>query len=111
VSAAVPTTVINAARLTIPRGEEALYREFEASRAPGKITRTYLEVIREEVAEHHFAGASGLEVVQEYTAAVDDMMRALFRYADAEHSRRYTKLHQKLSVVARGGYGRAELNP
>ena len=38
-------------------------------------------------------------------------MRALFRYADAEHARHYTKLHQKLCVVARGGYGRAELNP
>ena len=68
-------------------------------------------MIREEVAAHHFAGASGTEVVREYTAAVDDMMRALFRYADAEHTRRYAKLNQKLCVVARGGYGRAELNP
>ena len=110
-SAAVPTPPIHAARDTIPRGEEALYLEFEATRAPGKIARVYLEVIREEVAEHHFAGASGTEVVREYTAAIDDMMRALFRYADAEHTRHYAKLHQKLCVVARGGYGRAELNP
>ena len=110
-NAAVPTTPGQAAAPPIPRGEEALYREFEASRAPGQIARTYLEVIRDEVAEHHFAGASGSEVVREYTAAIDEMMRALFRYADAEHTRHYAKLHQKLSVVARGGYGRAELNP
>ena len=110
-TAAVPTTPGHAAAHTIPRGEEALYRDFEASRAPGQITRTYLEVIRDEAAQHHFAGASGNEVVREYTAAIDDMMRALFRYADAEHTRHYTKLNQKLCVVARGGYGRAELNP
>jgi len=111
VSAAVPATTNGAAARVIPRGEEALYRAFEESHKPGQITRTYLEVIREESAEHHFAGASGTEVVREYTTAIDDMMRALFRYADAEHTRRYAKLHQKLCVVARGGYGRAELNP
>jgi [protein-PII] uridylyltransferase len=111
VSAAAPTTPSNGARSVVPRGEDALYREFEASRTPGQIARTYLEVIRDEVAEHHFAGASGTEVVREYTAALDDLMRSLFRYADAEHTRHYAKLHQKLCVVARGGYGRAELNP
>jgi [protein-PII] uridylyltransferase len=111
VSAAVPTTPNPAAAAKIPRGEDALYGEFEATRTPGQVARTYLEVIRDEAAEHHFAGASGTEVVREYTAAIDDMMRALFRYADAEHTRHYAKLHQKLCVVARGGYGRAELNP
>jgi [protein-PII] uridylyltransferase len=111
VSAAVPTTPNQAAAAKIPRGEDALYGEFEASRAPGQVARAYLEVIRDEAAEHHFAGASGTEVVREYTSAIDDMMRALFRYADAEHTRHYAKLHQKLCVVARGGYGRAELNP
>jgi [protein-PII] uridylyltransferase len=94
-----------------PRGENALSREFESSRAPGAIARTYLDGIRDELAERHFAGASGTEIVRDYTAAVDDLMRALFRYADAEHSRRFPKLNQKLCVVARGGYGRAEMNP
>jgi len=111
VSAAVPTTSNRADAPAIPRGEDALYRAFEEARNPGRIARAYLEVIRDEAAAHHFAGTSGTDVVHGYTAAVDDMMRALFRYADAEHARRYTKLHQKLCVMARGGYGRAELNP
>ena len=45
------------------------------------------------------------------TAAMDDLLRALFHYADAEHGRRSPKLNQKIAVVARGGYGRGELNP
>ena len=110
-SAAAPTTSNGEMARAIPRGEEELYQAFEKSRQPGQIARTYLEVIRDEAAERHFGGASSSDVVHGYTAAIDDMMRALFRYADAEHARRYTKLHQKLSVVARGGYGRAELNP
>jgi [protein-PII] uridylyltransferase len=93
------------------RGENALHREFEASRTPGIIARAYLDSVRDELAERHFAGAPGTEVVREYTAAIDDLMRALFRYADAEHSRRFPKLNQKICVVARGGYGRAEMNP
>jgi [protein-PII] uridylyltransferase len=109
--AATPTSNQSLLEPGIPRGEDALYHALETSRTPGKICRPYLDAIREEVAEHHFAGASGMEVVREYTAAIDDMMRALFRYADTEHSRHHTKLHQKLCVVARGGYGRAELNP
>jgi [protein-PII] uridylyltransferase len=111
VSAGAPSSPSHLAAVPIPRGEDAIYREFDALRTPGQLARTYLQVIRDETAQHHFAGASGTEVVREYTDAIDDMMRALFRYADAEHTRRYTKLHQKLSLVARGGYGRTELNP
>ncbi|HVN29765.1 MAG TPA: [protein-PII] uridylyltransferase [Candidatus Binataceae bacterium] len=110
-SAAAPNNPNGATPTTIPRGEEALYLAFEETRAPGKVARAYLDAMRAESAEHHFAGASGTEVVREYTAANDDLMRALFRYADAEHARHHTKLNQKLCVVARGGYGRAELNP
>ena len=68
-SEAVPPTASQSfADPAIPRGEDALYREFEASRAPGKICRIYLDTIRDEVAAHHFAGASGIEVVRAATS-------------------------------------------
>jgi len=94
-----------------PRGQEALLAEFAASKRPGAVSRAYLESVRAELAERHFAGASGSEIVTAMTAAMDDLVRALFHYADAEHGRRFSKLNQKIAVVARGGYGRGELNP
>jgi len=94
-----------------PRGQEALLAQFAASRTPGVNARAYLESVRAELAERHFAGASGGEIVAAMTAAMDDLLRALFYYADADHGRRFPKLNQKITVVARGGYGRGELNP
>lgn len=94
-----------------PRGEDGLLREFETTRTPGQVARLFLESVRDETRQVHLAGASGTEVVRLYTAAVDDLLRALFRYADAEHGRRFPKLNQRITIVARGGYGRAELNP
>jgi len=91
--------------------QERLLGEFSATRKPGEITRKYLEQIRHELKARHFAGASGGEIVRELTAAVDQVVRALYEYAAAEHNRRFSKLHQRLAVLARGGYGRGELNP
>jgi [protein-PII] uridylyltransferase len=100
-----------AASAPVVRGEDAILAQFVASKKPGAVARAYLDSIRAELAERHFAGASGGEIVAAMTAAMDDMIRALFRYADAEHARRSPKLNQKITVVARGGYGRGELNP
>ncbi|MGH7865870.1 MAG: [protein-PII] uridylyltransferase, partial [Candidatus Binataceae bacterium] len=55
--------------------------------------------------------ANGSEIVGTFTAAVDDLMRALFRFAESEHARRFPKLSQRIAIAARGGYGRGELNP
>jgi [protein-PII] uridylyltransferase len=111
VSAGVRSAPQGAPSRPVPRGEEALYREFEASRTPGQIARAYIESVRDELAVHHFKGASGTEVVRLFTAAMDDLLCALFRYADAEHGRRFPKLNQRITIAARGGYGRRELNP
>jgi [protein-PII] uridylyltransferase len=94
-----------------PRGQDALLAQFVASKTPGIIARAYLQSVRAELAERHFAGASGSEITAALTSAMDDLLRALFYYADAQHNQRAPKLNQKLAVVARGGYGRGELNP
>ena len=91
--------------------EAGLLRDFQASRKPGEVTKRYLDGIRADLKERNFAGASGSEIVRELTAAVDKVLRALYVYAAAEHDRRFSKLNQRLAVLARGGYGRAELNP
>jgi [protein-PII] uridylyltransferase len=93
------------------RGTAALLERIEKTRAPGAISREYLTSIREELRIRHNAGAGGAEIVAAMTAAVDQLIRALFGYAEAEHARRSHKLNQRVSIVARGGYGRAELNP
>jgi [protein-PII] uridylyltransferase len=94
-----------------PRGADALLDRFTSGKSPGADARAYLDSVRRELADRHFAGASGTEIVAAMTLAMDDLVRALFRYADAEHGRRIPKLDQKITVVARGGYGRGELNP
>jgi [protein-PII] uridylyltransferase len=88
-----------------------LVEEFRDTRKPGQAAKRYLDGVRDGLRERHFAGASGSEIVRELTAAADNAVRALFDYAVAEHDRRYSKLNQRLAVLARGGYGRAELNP
>jgi [protein-PII] uridylyltransferase len=91
--------------------EAALVEEFDGTRAPGPIARAYLEAVRESLMERHRAGAGGTEIVREFTAAADRLLRALFRFAEAEHGRRFPRLSRRLAIVARGGYGRGELNP
>ena len=94
------------------RGEAALLAELQAHRTPGVTTRAYLESVRAELYQRHLAGASGTEIVTASTQAMDDLIKALFRYADEEHERKrgLPRLNQRLAIVARGGYGRAELN-
>lgn len=100
-----------AVALAVPRDEEGLLAALDAADRPGTVARAYLQSVRAELAARHFAGASGTEIVRALTAAVDTLLRALYRHADAAHGRRFTRLAQRLAVVARGGYGRGELNP
>ncbi|MGH7813997.1 MAG: [protein-PII] uridylyltransferase [Candidatus Binataceae bacterium] len=94
-----------------PRGEAGLLAEFAAGTRPGTAARECLEAVRAELFERHIAGGGGEEIVRAMTAAMDDLVRALFRYADADYGRKFPRLHQRLAIVARGGYGRGELNP
>jgi [protein-PII] uridylyltransferase len=100
-----------AVRAFAPRDEAALLAEMEGGARPGALAREYLDEVRGELFRRHREGAGGLEIVREFTAAMDNLLRAIYRYADAQHSRRFSRLNQRLTMIARGGYGRAELNP
>lgn len=92
-------------------GEAELPEELERGAPLGQATRAYVETVRGELRHRHFAGAGGSAIVFGFTAAIDRLLRALYRCADREGARRFPKLNQRLAVLARGGYGRGELNP
>ncbi|HTY55081.1 MAG TPA: [protein-PII] uridylyltransferase [Candidatus Binataceae bacterium] len=91
--------------------QDWLASEFESGRSLGQTSREYLHRVREVLKRRHLAGASGTAIVTELTAATDHLLRALYQWADAERGRRYPRLNQCVAIVARGGYGRGELNP
>jgi [protein-PII] uridylyltransferase len=94
------------------RDETALIADFSRVGSAGAVAREFLDQVRAELYRRHLAGASGFEIVRDLTAATDRLLRALFHYADAAHTRRrFSRLNQRLTVIARGGYGRGELNP
>jgi [protein-PII] uridylyltransferase len=77
----------------------------------GRVAREYLQAARAMLFERHSEGASGHEIVERYTAMMDHLLRSLFDAATADYAMRYPQLDQRCTVIAQGGYGRAELNP
>ena len=77
----------------------------------GQQARDYLQRVKAVLFEHHQHGASGHEIVDGYTGAMDHLIRSLFDAANAAYAERFSRLDQRCTVVAQGGYGRGELNP
>src|SRR5574337_1324013 len=77
----------------------------------GRAAREYLQSVIQHLGAQHEAGASGHAIVHGYTAAMDHLLRSLFDAANAAYAERYSRLDQRCTVAAQGGYGRAELNP
>ena len=95
-----------------PRGEEALYWSSKPPRARERIARAYLEVIREEARgaslRRRLGHRDGARVHcrhRRYDARAVPLCRRRARPPITPSS------HQKLCVVARGGYGRARAEP
>jgi len=70
--------------------------------------RQLLEKSRQELFARHRDGATGTEIVQQFTALIDAMIAALFRAAISEKG---SELLADCALIAIGGYGRGELNP
>lgn len=76
-----------------------------------RITREYIERLCARLQTSHSQSASGREVVALRTAQMDKLIAYLFAAASYNYALRYTRLHQRCTVIAQGGYGREELNP
>ncbi|MBI3398487.1 MAG: [protein-PII] uridylyltransferase [Deltaproteobacteria bacterium] len=73
--------------------------------------KEYLKKGVEALWERHRQGASGFEIVQGYTALIDEFIKALFQKMESEvRSQESGVKSQETAVVALGGYGRGELN-
>jgi len=77
----------------------------------GQQAREYLQATTATLFQEHLAGASGATIVERHTAAMDQVLRTLFDAAVATYVARYSRIDQRCTVVAQGGYGRGELNP
>ena len=77
----------------------------------GRQAREYLGRATQRLFELHQGGASGGEIVAQWTAVVDHVVRAMYEAARAGYADQYTVLDQRVAMIAQGGYGRGELNP
>src|SRR5690606_11468187 len=73
--------------------------------------KAYLKAATARIRARHDAGAPGTETVAELSAALDLMLQRLFAAAIATWENAHGKLPSPVSLVALGGYGRAELSP
>jgi [protein-PII] uridylyltransferase len=76
----------------------------------GTVARDFVASIRGELETRHEAGLGGLAGVAAYTEAVDRLIRFVFAEARRDAVARNTRLHERYTLVAQGGYGRGELN-
>ncbi len=75
------------------------------------LARGYVQNARAALLEKHRAGAGGLETVAAYSAMMDELICQLFSVIGTDFLRRYPTDNPQCTIIAQGGYGRAELNP
>ena len=73
--------------------------------------KTFLRLESAMIRMHHDAGESGAKIAEARAAMIDAMLGHLFEYAIASYRRTRGELPSLVSLVALGGYGRAELCP
>src|SRR5512142_2359649 len=92
-----------AARLSLPPGRQAT-QELARYKAFLKVETHRLKLL-------HRAGGQGLEICQARAAILDVLLTYLWDAARSNLSDQARKEFPAVSLVALGGYGRAELNP
>ena len=73
--------------------------------------KRYLELENEMLKRSHRKGGSGKEICQMRATMIDVVVENLFLSALDLYLTRHGRLKFRMSVIATGGYGRAELNP
>jgi [protein-PII] uridylyltransferase len=81
----------------------------KAERLP--LFKRFLAQEHERLFQAHRAGASGLEVTHERSYVMDVVIEMLSRFANQAYEAAHGPLPMQTSVIALGGYGRAELCP
>lgn len=71
--------------------------------------KDYLKKGEEILRQRRLEGASGHEIVRGYTSLIDNFLKTLYEFTDAECKRDYAQ-PASYALIALGGYGRAELN-
>src|SRR5215471_5846042 len=61
--------------------ESAIVEELTRGVRAGDFARKYVDDVRAEFYERHLAGAGGLEIVHDFSVAMDCLLKAIFRYA------------------------------
>ncbi len=104
--------------------EEPLYRRirrhaesrlsFDLNSSPDQVLqdcREYLRLEDQMTYRYHRNGDNGTRVAQARSCVIDVLIENLFGHAIAAYKKRFGPLPCPASVVALGGYGRAELSP
>src|SRR5208337_4353667 len=73
--------------------------------------KTFLKVETHRLKLLHRSGGGGLEVCRARAAILDALLRSLWQIAKSSLSAQAQDEFPPLTLVAIGGYGRAELNP
>src|SRR5262249_56913255 len=72
--------------------EPAIREELARGARGGEFARRYVEAVRNELFQRHLAGAGGLEIVHDFSAAVDRVLVGIFVYAVPETQKRFPPL-------------------
>jgi [protein-PII] uridylyltransferase len=106
-----------ASRLRLTEAALRRSRPGPESEWPERRRRLRVDLLREHLSAgydrlktRHADGASGAESVRTHAAFMDDLLRWLYRSADAE-ARAAGHARTPLVLIALGGYGRGELHP